>query len=272
MFKRIYIEITNICNLNCSFCKGTQREKQYMSIASFEEVLRKIQGYGEYIYLHVLGEPLIHPNLESILDLADKYNMKVNITTNGRLLEKQLDVINKSKCIRQLNISLHSYNGVSDIEKELNVVDEITNDCYISLRLWNLGRNNNNKKIFDLINNHYKVKIRIKNNSFKIKDKIFISLEHEFKWPDINSEVCNKNGTCYGLRQQIGILVDGTVVPCCLDADGVINLGNIFESEMKNIINSSRFKAIREGFFSNKLTEDLCMKCGFAQKFNKHKK
>lgn len=272
MFKRIYIEITNICNLNCTFCKGTKREKQHMSIESFEKILKKIQGYSEYIYLHVLGEPLIHPDLESILNLSNKYNMKVNITTNGRFLGDRLDVINNAKCIRQINISLHSYNNVSDINRLLEVIDRITNDCYISLRLWNLGKSNNNNKIINLINNHYQLDVKINNNSYKIKDKLFIDMEPEFKWPDINNKICNTSGTCHGLRQQIGILVDGTVVPCCLDSDGIINLGNIFKDKMEGIINSSRFKAIKQGFFNNKLTEELCMKCEFAGKFNKQKK
>lgn len=272
MFKRIYIEITNICNLNCSFCKGTSRPKQHMPVESFKKVLDKIQGYGEYIYLHVLGEPLMHPNLDAILDLAYQYKLKVNITTNGHLLEKKIALINNAKSIRQLNISIHSYDNVDEVSKLLDTVDSINNDCYISLRLWDMGDESKNEKIVDLINNHYQIKIDQSINKSKINDRLFLSFEPKFKWPDIKDNECHTKGTCRGLRDQIGILVDGTVVPCCLDTDGIIKLGNIFEDDMYDIVNSNKFKEIKEGFLNRKLVESLCRRCQYIQKFNKQKK
>ncbi|MDD2203675.1 MAG: radical SAM protein [Bacilli bacterium] len=263
MFKSIYIEITNVCNLTCSFCKGSSRKKEFMNSKSFEEVLNKIKDYTNYIYLHLLGEPLMHPELEKILKLAADYNIKVNITTNGRLLEKKLNIINNSKSIRQINISLHSFNDIEEISNLLDTIDKIKIDCYISLRLWNKGVSNNNDKIIDLLNQHYDVEITPTENNYKLKDKVFLDFDNQFKWPDIEDEDINYTGTCYGLRTHIGILVDGTVVPCCLDTDGVINLGNIFKEDLGVILNSQRCKEMRTGFLNRKLTEPLCKRCQF---------
>jgi radical SAM protein with 4Fe4S-binding SPASM domain len=243
-----------------------------MDVVSFEEVLKKIKGYTDYIYLHLLGEPLMHPHLSDILDLAYRYGLKVNLTTNAHLLEDKLDIINKAKSIRQINISLHSFNNLEDISHLLNVVDQIDIGCYISLRLWNLGVKNNNDKIIDILNNHYHTEIQNNGDNYKLKDRLYLDFENEFKWPDINDEKKSDVGTCYGLRSHIGILVDGTVVPCCLDTDGVMNLGNIFENDMGTILNSPRCKAMKEGFLNRKLSESLCQRCHYITRFDKAKK
>lgn len=272
MFKRIYIEITNICNMNCSFCKGTKRDKKIMDINDFETILKRIKGYTEYISLHVLGEPLIHPSLSQILELTYKYGFKVNLTTNGQLLDKNIEVINNAKSIRQINISLHSFKNIESIKELLNTVDKITLKCYISYRLWNLGVENNNNNILNILNEHYHTNINETNKSFKLKDNVYVDFESRFKWPDINDEERGTIGTCYGLRSHIGILVDGTVVPCCLDTDGVINLGNIFTDDLNSILDSEKCKQIMTGFLNRKLTEPLCKRCHYISRFNKEKK
>lgn len=269
MFKSIYIEITNICNLNCSFCKGTKRTKAYMTKERFKEVLEKIKNHTQYINLHILGEPLMHPDIASILNIANEYNMKVNLTTNGRLLKNKLDVINDSISIRQINISLHSFDNVDDIKELLELIDKITSDCYISFRLWNLGVNNNNDKIIKYLNEHYKTNINGENKSFKLKEKVYLNFDYQFEWPDIDNEGQNEIGTCQGLRTHIGILVSGTVVPCCLDTDGIIDLGNIFDSDLESILKGERCNRIKEGFLNKKLVEPLCKRCSYISRFDK---
>ena len=262
MFNRIYIEITNICNLNCDFCPATKRIKKSISVSDFEKIILKVKDYTNHIYLHVKGEPLMHPELDDILKIVNKYNLNVNVTTNGRLLSNKLDIINSNK-VRQLNISLHSYDNLNEIEELLNTIDKIHNS-YISLRLWN---NKDNSEVLSLLEKHYNVKINITGNRFKINDKIFIDKDVLFSWPDLNNEILSEYGTCKAKRQ-LAILVDGTVVPCCLDNDGVINLGNIFESSIEDIINSDRYKNMINGFNNNKLVEELCKKCGYRNRFN----
>lgn len=262
MFNRIYIEITNICNLNCEFCPHTKREKTFMTKEEFEEIIKKIKDYTNHIYLHVKGEPLMHKDIDSILKISNKYNLNVNITTNARLLKEKLDIINKNK-IRQINISLHSFDNLDEIKDLLKVIDNIE-DTYISLRLWN---NKDNSKILSFLEQHYNKKIELAEKRFTLTDKVYLDKDILFSWPDINENIITTNGTCKGAKKQLAILVDGTIVPCCLDNDGIINLGNIFDNSMEEVLNSKRYKDIVKGFNNNKLVEELCQKCGYRNRF-----
>ena len=252
MFNRIYIEITNICNLNCDFCPHTERIKKSMTTLEFESVILKIKDYTKHIYLHVKGEPLMHDELDSIIKIANKYNLNVNITTNGRLLNKKIDIINNNK-VRQINISLHSFNNLDEIKELLKVLDKI-NDSYISLRLWN---NKDNKEILDILESHYNKRIEFTGKRFTLTDKVYLDKDILFEWPDIKRKVITTCGTCKGAKSQIAILVDGTVVPCCLDKDGVISLGNIFTDSFEDILSSDRYVNYLTNLKCKKLTEEL---------------
>ena len=264
-FKKIYIEVTNACNLNCSFCIKNKRETKFMSIAEFKTILSKINSYTDYIYFHILGEPLMHPKINELIDIASN-QFKINITTNGYLIDR----IKDNKNIRQLNISLHSFNDeynvnlIDYLNNIFNAIDVlIKNNTYISLRLWIKNKYYND--ICKYIEKRYNIDIKtIKNN--KIKDNLFISYFHKFIWPDLSNNYYNEKGTCYGLVDHIGILVDGTIIPCCLDSRGDINLGNIFNDNMENILKSNRINDMICGFKKNIKIEELCKHCKFIDK------
>lgn len=268
-FKKIYIEITNSCNLNCPFCAKSKRKKEFISVENFKKVLESIRGYTDYIYIHILGEPLLHPNINELINLASK-NYQVNITTNGYLIK----LIKDNKNIRQLNISLHSYKGSTnkDLDHYLDnifaVTDILKEHTFISYRLWT--NSNNREYIVNKINEKYKTNINykhIKNNS-TISNNVFISTHEEFIWPNDANEA-SYQGPCYALKDHIGILVDGTVIPCCLDSEGSINLGNIYKDSLFTIIKSEKYQNMLNGFKNNYRTENLCQKCGFLNNKNK---
>lgn len=271
-FKKVYIEITNICNKNCPFCSITSRKKREMSIEEFKRVILEIKPFTDYVYLHVKGEPLLHSHFKEIIDICDENNVKVNITTNGSLLRKNKDIIINSKSIRQINISLHSYKENDNFKELFETVDEINKktNIYIVYRYWILkGNNIDNYCISNLVdyykfNNEIIEKIYSEMN-IKINDTLYINKDEEFIWPDLNNGINCMYGRCYGLRSHIGILSDGTVVPCCLDADGIISLGNIFEKSLKDILNSERSVNIINGFKENKKIEELCRHCDFKK-------
>lgn len=281
-FLKIYIEITNICNLKCSFCSISKREHKYMSVEEFEEICKKIHEYTNIIALHVKGEPLLSPNLEKILIICEKYNLKANITTNATLIDKKIDNILKSKAIRQINFSLHSaeQNGIDQkeyLEKVLKSADEIHNktNIIISYRLWNLEnleKNSINSNILMMIGEHYNILDileKAKKKDYLECDKnIFLNQDLEFEWPDINRDKISETGKCYGLRNQIAILANGDVVPCCLDSEANILLGNIFKNSLEEILNSDRSQNIINGFQKGQLIENLCQRCGYIKKFN----
>ncbi len=264
MFKRIYVEITNKCNLNCSFCKGTNREGKFIDMDSFSILLNKLKGYTKYLYFHIMGEPLLHPHINELIDMASK-DYYINITSNGYLIDR---IVN-NKNIRQLNISLHSFDkryGKS-LDEYLDNIFSCTdilnsNGTIINYRIW--VDSVNKSDVINRLESKYKFKIGNK-DKVKLGNNIFYEIENEFIWPSLDNDYYSSTGSCMGTRDHIGILVDGTVVPCCLDSDGIINLGNVYKNDINDIINSDIFRNINEGFLCNEKRSELCKKCNFYE-------
>lgn len=289
-FKKFYIEITNVCNLSCDFCPKTKRQGQFMELHTFEKILETIKPYTDYIYLHVKGEPLLHPDIDKFLEVSYKKGFKVNITTNGTLIDGVGGKLMNQLGLRQINFSLHSMEGNKTYNKKEQYVDNIlsfVNDALIhsamliSLRLWNLqednvlnGCNQENNRILRQIeenfNLDYGLEDKVTNgHGIKLVDRVYLNQDPVFEWPALDKEEDDGIGFCYGLRNQIAILVDGTVVPCCLDGEGIINLGNINQTEFKDILVSERALRIYDGFSKRYAVEELCRKCGYRRKFGR---
>lgn len=273
-YKKIYIEITNNCNLKCSFCSEEKRKRRFMTTEEFENILIKIKDYTDYIYLHIKGEPLLHPNIIEFLHLADKYNLKVNLTTNGTLFSKIAKELSGCNSLRKINFSLHSENSLDNYCEEIFKNVELLKDKIIIYRLWTLKNNQLDSKSQETVNKirkYYNLpqetvdKIYTSNN-IKIKSTIYVDKDNEFSWPEVTTH--KSNGYCYALKTQIGILVDGTVVPCCLDSNGVVNLGNIFKESLEEIINSEKYISLKKSFQDRKPCEKLCQSCTFKERLN----
>ncbi len=268
-FKKIYVEITNQCNLKCPFCVQNSRDPKFIKLDEFEYILKQIKPYTKYIYLHVLGEPLLHPNLKELLQLAKKHEFFVNITTNGTLLKKNKDILLNSN-VRQINVSLHSFPDQENyLNNVLEVGDELSsNNIYISYRLWTIKDelSNDMKNTLEVIQNHYNVEITEYINSTKLKEHCFLSFDTSFEWPTLSQPYVNDYGTCYGWRNMCGILVDGTVVPCCLDSKGQAKLGNIYNETFESIVinNNKLLEEMKNHHFSL----ELCQKCSYRTRFD----
>jgi len=270
-FKKIYIEITNICNLKCSFCSSSNRLLKEMTTEEFEGILKKVNNYADYIYLHVKGEPLIHTHLEDILSLTKKYNKKVCITTNGVFLKNKLNILSKYDNIYQINISLHSENNKETyLEDIFDTIDKLTNP-YISYRFWTLDEGQMDKKTKEYLN-RIKEKYNKEElyNGIKLRDKLYLSLEDKFIWPNLDNTYYNENGSCYGGKTHLAILNDGTVTICCLDGEGISNLGNIYEETLEDILSSEKYKNIIKGFNDRKVYLEICKHCSYKDRFNKN--
>lgn len=263
MFKKIYVEITNVCNLNCCFCHGTKRKKEFISLDNFKKLLEELKGYTKYLYFHVMGEPLLHPVINELIDVAHEEGFLINLTSNGYFIKKIMD----NKNVRQVNVSLHGFaleNGKS-LNEYFNDLFEATdkmvqNGTYISYRLW--AKSPFRKEIISKLEEKYHVAIT-ENNNVKLSHNIFLEFDNEFIWPDLNNDYFSEDGSCLGCRSHIGVLVDGTVVPCCLDSEGLIRLGNIYKQKLDDIINSELFINIKNGFLNNKKIHELCKHCNF---------
>ena len=263
MYKKVYVEITNNCNLSCDFCIKNKRERKFMKKDDFLVILSKLKNVTNYLYFHILGEPLLHPEINDFINTAST-NYKINITTNGYLIDR----IKDNKNINMLNISLHSYDSKYNIslEKYLDNIFKsvdclIKNGTKVNFRLWVDNKENDN--IINYINLHYKTKI--KQEKCKIKNNLYLDISSYFIWPDLENDYYNEVGKCYGLIDHFGILVDGTIVPCCLDSKGDINLGNIYKDNVSDVLNSNICKEMVYGFKNNKKIQELCKHCKFLK-------
>ncbi len=273
-FKKVYLEISNICNLNCRFCPGTRRKKQILAEPEFAKILEKLRPWTDYLYFHLMGEPLCHPHLERYLALGKKAGFKVILTTNGTLLEKQGPMLLRSG-VHKINISLHAFEA-NDLELSF---DEYLSQCFrfgqaaegrmiLSYRLWNGGgEDRQNEHILSAMGRFFPSEWIREPRGIRIGQKIYLEHGDKFDWPDLSARDQGAKLFCYGLRDQLGILCDGTVVPCCLDHEGDIPLGNLLQQDMEEILSSSRAKAIYDGFSRSTATEELCRKCGYARRF-----
>lgn len=285
-FKRVYIEITNRCNLSCTFCPKTQRVLGDMHLDQFTHVLDQAMQFTKYIYLHVKGEPLLHPELEAMLEECRKRQLLVTITTNGTLLKRRLHLLAQAGCIRQINISLHSLDAnpgydfshyLTDIIDSVTFLSEHTN-INSSIRIWNVSDFDMEQKtktahMIARLEHAFSVRITpeiifLGKHGLTLRPGIFLNMDHPFEWPDLNNSYCQTIGTCYGLRQQFAVLYDGTVIPCCLDGEGVVNLGNIFQQDLKSILSSQRVQNIVKGFQNRSAMEQLCMHCSYKDRFS----
>ena len=278
MIKKCYLEITNICNMSCSFCHGTKRPPKSLTMEDFSYILDKLKGNIKYLYFHLLGEPLLHKDLGEFIKLTKESGILPIITTNGTLISERFnDLITNNPY--KINISLHSLeaNNINDYESYfdtlISFIKEISEKgTLINLRFWNEGGlNRNNETLLAKLKNAFNTEFIECYNGYKITKNIYIDIASKFDWPDIDGSEYDNKVFCYGMRDQIGILVDGTVVPCCLDAEGIINLGNIFDSSLDEIINSKRAKAIYDGFTNHTAVEALCKKCGYANETKKYR-
>lgn len=286
-FKKVYIEITNVCNLSCNFCPKTKRKLKFMNSEEFSHIIKEVKPYTDHIYFHLMGEPTLNEDIEYFLEESYKNDLKVNLTTNGTILSKVSDKLIKAKSLRQINISLHSFEANEksvELEEYINNVTGFINNAtensniICSIRLWNMdnedlkGANGLNNDILKMLEKNLQLDFSLgeklqESKDVKLKEKVYLNMAEKFQWPDADRTTLGEEVFCYGLRNQIGILVDGTVVPCCLDSEGTINLGNIFEESFKDILESKRAKNIFEEFSNRKAVEDLCKKCGYATRF-----
>ncbi len=252
-----------------------------MTQDEFNILTDRLTGKIKYLYFHLMGEPTLHPLLPDFILSAKEKGFFPIITTNGSLLGKTGDSLLKS-LPHKISISLHApsandaFSDASYLDNCISFAKSASESgCYIAFRLWNLESEDEkeNAPILERLHIEFPEEwSSIRNgNGKKLATNIYLEFAPRFDWPDMNiPDIINADDDafCYGLRDQIGILCDGTVVPCCLDSEGALPLGNLFDSDFDAIINSPAAKAIYDGFSRRRATAPLCRKCGYAKRFS----
>ncbi len=286
-FYRIYIELTNVCGLSCSFCPTKELPSQQMDLDFFESVIIQARAYTKEIACHVVGDPLTLSNLSDYLNIIHKHGLKAMLTTSGYFLKKHTYDTLFHPCVKQINISLNSFNKndtsitfeqyITPVLSLCHAKLEREEELFINLRVWNLdemmSEREFNETLFSRLSGAFDSELDLDNvykerpRSIRLASKILIHFDNYFEWPSLN----NKNygdGTCQGLQSHVAILASGKVVPCCLDCDGVMELGDLHQKSLKEILSGKRATNMLEGFKEGKAVEELCQKCSYKERFN----
>jgi sulfatase maturation enzyme AslB (radical SAM superfamily) len=246
-----------------------------MNIQEFVTLLPKLRPYTDFLYFHLMGEPLCHPQLGDFLELSEQFGFKVILTTNGTLLQKQQPLLLSAPALHKVNISLHAFEA-NDLAVPFQ---QYLSDCLafgqaaqgrkiVVYRLWNAGGAELlNDQILQQLEAAFPGPWVQERMGTRIADKVFVEHGDKFDWPDLSAPESDAPLFCYGLRDQLGVLCDGTVVPCCLDHEGDIALGNLFTDDLDHILNTPRAQAIYNGFSGREAVEPLCRRCGYARRF-----
>ncbi len=277
MLRKVYLEISNLCNLNCSFCPGTRRAPRMLRPQEFRALAEKLVGHTEYLYFHLMGEPLLHPDLEELLGIAGELGFRVMLTTNGSLLPKTQEILLAAPALHKVNLSLQSFeaNDAGELEPYLAacvsfVKEAAAKGVLCEFRLWNHGGlEARNRDILAFLRGAFPEPWGRSRNGERLAERVWLDPGERFDWPDLSLEAQTERGFCYGLRDQVGVLADGTVVPCCLDHEGDIPLGNLFAQSLEEILSGERARRIYEGFSRRIAVEPLCRRCGYARRFDK---
>ena len=246
-----------------------------MTVEEFSVLLPKLRPFADYLYFHLMGEPLLHSHLGEFLRIAGELGFKVILTTNGTLLPRQQELLLSSPALHKVNISLHAFEA-NDLAVPFQ---EYLRGCFAFgkaaegkvltvFRLWNQGGANlRNQEILSAMEDCFPQPWVQERKGTRLGNRVYLEYGDKFDWPDLSAADGGDRVFCYGLRDQIGVLCDGTVVPCCLDHEGDLSLGNLHHQDMEEILASPRAAAIYSGFSNKTASEELCRKCGYARRF-----
>ena len=218
----------------------------------------------------------MHPELPTFLKMTADRGLKSVITTNGTLLAKRgADII--AAGLHRVNISIHSFEGCDADEYRRYLAEvadfaemAVNEGVIVVFRLWNNGCDDGRNDVaLSFLRERLDGEWADNTRGIRIRPKLHLEWGERFEWPDINAPVQGEEFFCYALRQHFAVLCDGSIVPCCMDSDGVLTLGNIFRDDVSEVLSSDRAKAMLRGFEGRKASEELCRRCGYAQRFIK---
>lgn len=286
-FYRIYLELTNVCGLRCSFCPTKELPNTTMDLVFFEKVIKEAKKFTREIACHVVGDPLTLPNLEQYLEIIHQHNLKAMLTTSGYFMKKHAYETLFHPAVKQINISLNAYNKNDtsiSFEQYMKPILALCHEkvkqkkeIFINLRMWNLDEAMSeqafNQELFNLLEKTFSVDLNLatlnpkEKKSLRLDNKVLLHFDNYFEWPSLNNQEYG-HGTCQGLSSHIGILANGDVIPCCLDNDAIMKLGNVKEQSLQEILIGKRAIDMREGFKESICSEEMCLKCSYKDRFN----
>lgn len=244
-----------------------------MSEEEFDLLTDRVRGKVCFLYFHLMGEPLLHPLLPQFIMMAREKGFKTVLTSNGTLLHRAMALLDTLPHKIQLSLHSHESNARGELSEYMDQVMRFSTQaaergtCMV-LRLWNQGgMDRENEEVMRLIEKYVPKPWKERPDGFRLCDNLYLEFDRKFEWPGGGASAASDGKQeyfCKALIKQIGVLSDGSLVPCCLDHDGDVILGNLFHQSLEEILASPRAQALVEGFRHHAATEPLCQSCESA--------
>lgn len=271
-FKRIYLELSNYCNLDCIFCTPKDKNSRIIEPSLAKKVIDDAASLTDEMCFHVLGEPLVYPHFFEVLSYLNLKKINLMLSTNARLIDKYKAQLLEHQ-IRTWNLSLHSTYSITNkkefIIKLLDFINEYQAkyEAVFHLRLWaetNHLIKKSNDEIKQILFEYYNYK-GPDLKRIRLKERVILSYDEEFTWPSLDNDYY-QDGYCLGGKTHIAVLADGRVTMCCLDTNGNTCIGNVCDSSLKEIVSSQPYLAARRAFNDNKCYFELCKHCSYKDR------
>ncbi|MDD2804933.1 MAG: radical SAM protein [Elusimicrobiales bacterium] len=267
-FRRAFIEITNGCNLACGFCAASARPRRDMTVEEFRNAAGQAASLAEVISLHLLGEPLTHERFPEILDASSRLGLKLNLVTNGVLLDRRQALLFGAPCLRQISVSLHALACLPRPRREAALRSAAAfarakpAGLIVGFRLRAAPGDAGARAMATELAEAFGKKAPGASGHLKLAENVFLNFGSLFAWPGGPGGAGKK--ACLGLRHHFGILSDGRVVPCCADFDGAMALGNVNEKPLAEILGGAAAGELKERLAGRLPMPAHCSSCGFA--------
>lgn len=241
-----------------------------MSPELFESAAAQAGELASVLFLHLLGEPLTHPRFPELLGACSRLGLKVNLVTNGLLLDRTGPGVFNEKCLSQVSVSLHALAELPPGLRAENLA-RLTEfalrkppGLIVSFRLRGdpaapFIKETKAALLIALTRNGVQEKAR---DGLKLREGVYLNFGSIFDWPGGPGGKPKKG--CLGLRHHFGVLSDGRVVPCCADFDGALALGNIKERPLAAILACPEALALRDSIAGKTPMPAYCASCGFT--------
>ncbi len=162
-FRRLAIEVTTRCNLNCIWCY--RRDPIFKSILNKDLSIEKLRAFigntkGKFRIIHLggLGEPTLHHHLLEIIELAKILSEKIKITTNGTLLTKRLIDEMIERGLTHIEISIDAFTEEknrefrgSNLKDLIEIVNYISNETNLELQINSVVCSLNYEHLFPMV-------------------------------------------------------------------------------------------------------------------------
>jgi MoaA/NifB/PqqE/SkfB family radical SAM enzyme len=268
-----WIDITRLCNLRCIMCpqsRGLRPRPAKMPLDRFQQILDDICENRPLIKLYLSGEPLLHEGLFDMIEYAHGKNCQTAIHTNATLFTEALSERILSSSLTFLSFSFDGC--TAEVYERLRPPAKFEQVGANIRRFLDLRRRSGrgpyaNVEIIRMRDTEDFLKSFAE--EWKACGVEEVSVVDYMTWlgtvpdrRDGKAAIFSGYTPCAAPFQHGCILSDGTVVPCCLDVDGRMPLGNVTEQPFREIWVGNAYRQLRLQMLTGGLgTGSICDAC-----------